>query len=396
MKLILTLSVLVAAVMAEQDPKQLDNLLREGNNQFTARMFSEVVKSNPDKSVVLSAFSVLTPLAQLSLASEGASHDELLKAIGLPNDNVTKLVFPRLNEELKSVKGVELKTASKIYVADGSELNPEFSAITKDIFNSEVKNVDFTKSTETAKEINTWVEDQTNNRIKDLVSADDLSSDTRSVLVNAIYFKGKWDSPFKKESTKDEDFHVSKDKTIKVPMMHVQGDFKYADSDELNAQLLEMPYEGGEASFIVILPKEVDGIAALVDKLKDPSALESATSKMYTFDVNVSLPKFKIETKTDLKDVLLKMDVKRVFDPQQAQLSRLLKGEGNLFVSKAIQKAFIEVNEEGAEAAAANAIFVERRSGFVFFFKQQFRADRPFVFVLKLKKDVIFSGVFGN
>ncbi|XP_026328448.1 antichymotrypsin-2-like isoform X3 [Hyposmocoma kahamanoa] len=392
MKLILTLSVLVAAVMAEQDPKQLDNLLREGNNQFTARMFSEVVKSNPDKSVVLSAFSVLTPLAQLSLASEGASHDELLKAIGLPNDNVTKLVFPRLNEELKSVKGVELKTASKIYVADGSELNPEFSAITKDIFNSEVKNVDFTKSTETAKEINTWVEDQTNNRIKDLVSADDLSSDTRSVLVNAIYFKGKWDSPFKKESTKDEDFHVSKDKTIKVPMMHVQGDFKYADSDELNAQLLEMPYEGGEASFIVILPKEVDGIAALVDKLKDPSALESATSKMYTFDVNVSLPKFKIETKTDLKDVLLKMDVKRVFDPQQAQLSRLLKGEGNLFVSKAIQKAFIEVNEEGAEAAAANA-FVAVFTSAAITRPSEFKADHPFVFVLKEGEIILFNGV---
>ncbi|XP_026328453.1 antichymotrypsin-2-like isoform X6 [Hyposmocoma kahamanoa] len=393
MKLILTLSVLVAAVMAEQDPKQLDNLLREGNNQFTARMFSEVVKSNPDKSVVLSAFSVLTPLAQLSLASEGASHDELLKAIGLPNDNVTKLVFPRLNEELKSVKGVELKTASKIYVADGSELNPEFSAITKDIFNSEVKNVDFTKSTETAKEINTWVEDQTNNRIKDLVSADDLSSDTRSVLVNAIYFKGKWDSPFKKESTKDEDFHVSKDKTIKVPMMHVQGDFKYADSDELNAQLLEMPYEGGEASFIVILPKEVDGIAALVDKLKDPSALESATSKMYTFDVNVSLPKFKIETKTDLKDVLLKMDVKRVFDPQQAQLSRLLKGEGNLFVSKAIQKAFIEVNEEGAEAAAANA-FVAVLPSSLLPRPNQFKADHPFVFVLKEGENILFNGIY--
>ncbi|XP_026328454.1 antichymotrypsin-2-like isoform X7 [Hyposmocoma kahamanoa] len=392
MKLILTLSVLVAAVMAEQDPKQLDNLLREGNNQFTARMFSEVVKSNPDKSVVLSAFSVLTPLAQLSLASEGASHDELLKAIGLPNDNVTKLVFPRLNEELKSVKGVELKTASKIYVADGSELNPEFSAITKDIFNSEVKNVDFTKSTETAKEINTWVEDQTNNRIKDLVSADDLSSDTRSVLVNAIYFKGKWDSPFKKESTKDEDFHVSKDKTIKVPMMHVQGDFKYADSDELNAQLLEMPYEGGEASFIVILPKEVDGIAALVDKLKDPSALESATSKMYTFDVNVSLPKFKIETKTDLKDVLLKMDVKRVFDPQQAQLSRLLKGEGNLFVSKAIQKAFIEVNEEGAEAAAANEIII--MFGSALKPRVTFRADHAFIFILKAQQNILFNGVF--
>ncbi|XP_026328458.1 antichymotrypsin-2-like isoform X2 [Hyposmocoma kahamanoa] len=390
MKLILTLSVLVAVAMAQEYAELLDKLLKEGNDRFTARMFNEVVKSKPDESVVLSAFSVMTPLAQLSLASEGASHNELLKAIGLPNDNITKAVFSRLNNRLLSIKGIELKTASKIYVPKGFELNPEFSAITRDVFKSEVKNVDFTKNTETAKEINTWVEDQTNNRIKDLVKAELLDSYTRLVLVNAIYFKGKWDSPFNKKDTTEQDFYVSKGKTIKVPMMHTSDEFKYADSKELNAQLLELPYKGYEASFIVILPKEIDGLAALVEKLKDPAALELATSNMNYFAIEVSLPKFKIETETNLKTVLPKMGVNRLFHSHQAQLSRLIKDDKSMFVSAAIQKAFIEVNEEGAEAAAANAFTSDRITGG----PMQFIANHPFVFLLKAGQNTLFSGVF--
>ncbi|XP_026328310.1 antichymotrypsin-2-like [Hyposmocoma kahamanoa] len=391
MKLILTLLVLVAAAIGQQDTVQQDNLLTEASNQFTAKMFSEVVMSNPNKSVVLSAFSVFTPLAQLSLASEGATHDELLTAIGLRNDIDTKAAFPRLNDKLQSVRGIELKTASKIYVAEHFELNPEFSDVIKDVFKSEVKNVDFTKNTETAKEINSWVEDQTNKRIKDLVSADSLDSDTRSVLVNAIYFKGLWNRPFNNENTEEEDFHVSKDKTIKVPMMHIRSFFSYYDSVELNAQVLELPYSGLQASFIVILPKEVDGLDALVEKLKDPSALTSATSKMSTFTVNVALPKFKIETEINLKDVLKKLDVKRIFEPQQAQLSRLLKSGERLYVSKAVQKAFIEVNEQGAEAATGNAF---RPVALSMPPPAKFTANHPFVFVLKAGDNTLFNGVY--
>ncbi|XP_026328322.1 antichymotrypsin-2-like isoform X2 [Hyposmocoma kahamanoa] len=394
MRLILTISVLVAAVIAQQEVEQLDNLFTEANNRFTARMFSEVVKGNPDKSVVLSAFSVLTPLAQLSLASEGESHDELLKAVGLPDDNAIKSVFPRLNDKLRNVKGIELRSVSKIYVAEHYELNPEFSAVTRDIFNSEVKNVDFNMNEETAKEINTWVEEQTNNHIKDIVAANYLRPDYRSILVNAIYFKGKWNSPFDNKNTKEEDFHVSKDKTIKVPMMHKRGKFRYADSDELNAELLELPYEGREASFIVILPKEVDGLAALIEKLKDPSALELAISRMSTFEVDVSMPKFTIETETDLGSVLQNMDVKRIFHATQAKLNRLLKTDELLYLSKATQKAFIEVNEEGAEATAANPFEVLFMRAQLRTPQATFRADRAFIFLLREHQNTIFNGVF--
>ncbi|XP_053602608.1 alaserpin-like isoform X19 [Plodia interpunctella] len=376
MKLLFCLFAVMAAVKSDTN-----ELLKHANQKFTAKMLSEVVKQNPQKSVVLSAFSVLTPLAQLSLASEGASHDELLNAIGMPNDNSTKEVFTSLTKDVSKIQGVELKLASKVYVAANYELNEQFQATTKKVFNSEVQNVNFVKNLEAAKTINTWVEDQTNKRIKDLVEPSELDGSTRAVLVNAIYFKGSWLEKFDPKLTQNKKFQVSKDKSVDLPFMYKNKNFKYGESQELNAQLLELPYQGEEASFLVVLPREVDGLAALEEKLKDPTVLQKAIDNMSPQEVNVYLPKFKIETTTDLKQALENMDVKKVFDASQAKLTGLLKSPETLFISAAKQKAFIEVNEEGAEAAAANEFGMYGAS-----YPMNTRevvADRPFYFELR-------------
>lgn len=377
-----------------QEEKELDQYLKEGNNQFTAKMYREAVKIYQSKSMVMSAFSVLIPLAQISLASEGATHDELLQIIGLPNDDVIKVVFGHLNNKLHNIKGIELKTASKIYVAEAVEINPKFSAEIKDVFSAEIESVNFSKNTEAAKKMNTWVESQTNNRIKNLVSAIDLDSNTCGVLLNAIYFKGNWAEPFHEENTKEEDFHISKENTIKVPMMHQTSRFNYANSSELNAQLLEMPYKQFEATFVVILPNEMDGLKTLEEKLGNAASLEKAMLQMDTFDVDVSLPKFKIQSKLDLKNLLEEMKVKRVFDPKQAELGRLLKNTTyKVYVNKAIQKAFIDVNEVGAEAAAANEFKLMLGSaGPSAEPPKSFIADKPFYYGLYIGHAIILSG----
>ncbi|XP_041976283.1 alaserpin-like isoform X9 [Aricia agestis] len=382
---LLLLCTVAVATMAEES-----ELLTTATNQFTARMFSEIVKEKPDQSVVLSAFSVMPPLAQLALASVGESHDELLSNIGMPNDNVTKSTFSQLNSRLRSSKDIDLRMASKIYVAQNYELNSDFAVVSRDVFNSEVKNIDFVKNTESAAEINSWVEDQTNHRIKDLVDPSSLGGDTEAVLVNAIYFKGTWKYPFTKEATKEDDFHVSKDKTVKVQMMYNKEDYKYAESEELNAQVIEIPYNGDEASMLIVLPKEVDGIKQLEEKLKDPSILEAVTKKMHEREVELYLPKFKIETTTNLKEILSNMNIKKLFSGA-ARLDNLLKGKSGLYVSDAIQKAFIEVNEEGAEAAAANEFQVNRLS---LIRVNRVRADHPFLFYLHLGGRVLFNGVY--
>ncbi|XP_047986735.1 alaserpin-like isoform X9 [Leguminivora glycinivorella] len=383
--------IFFAAAVAMASATGEEKLLNDGNNVFTANMFTEVVKEQPGKSMVMSAFSVLQPLAQLAMASVGESHDQILKVIGLPNDNVTKIVFPKVSAQLRAVKGVQLSMANKIYIPTGAEVKEDFAALSKSIFGSEFKNIDFTKNVPAAKEINSWVEDQTNHKIKDLVNADSLGADTRAVLVNALYFKGQWDKKFNEKLTSDQDFHVTKDKTVKVPMMYKKDDFKYAESEELDAKLLELPYKEKEASFLIVLPNEIDGLAALQEKLKDPTALDKAVAQMREVEVNVHLPKFKIESTINLKNVLQKMGVTNLFDASKARLDNLLKNENGLFVSDAIQKAFIEVNEEGAEAAAANEFGIVEMM-----MKQEkwFTADRPFLFFLNAGSSVLFNGSF--
>nr|ALD62507.1 serpin 1 [Bombyx mandarina] len=389
MKTIICLFTIAIAAMAAVT--NLSNVLKNGNDNFTARMFTEVVKNNPGKSVVLSAFSVLPPLAQLALASDGETHEELLKAIGFPDDDAIRTEFASKSRDLRSIKGVELKMANKVYVHDGGKLDENFAVVSRDVFNSDVQNIDFSKNTVAAKSINDWVEENTNNRIKDLVNPDSLSSATAAVLVNAIYFKGAWGSKFDERLTSDRDFYVSNDKTIKVPMMYKRGDYKYGESAALNAQLIEIPYKGDQSSLIVVLPKDKDGITQLQEALKDPKTLETAQQSMYSTEVDLYLPKFKIETETNLKDVLSNMNVNKIFN-NDAQITRLLKGE-SLSVSEAIQKAFIEINEEGAEAAAANAFAVVFMSAVV---SQPlvFKANHPFVFFLKGDGVTLFNGVF--
>ncbi|XP_050343088.1 alaserpin-like isoform X2 [Nymphalis io] len=379
--------------MAEET--NLDQVLNDGSKQFTAKMFYEVAQSNKKKSVVLSAFSVMPPLAQLALASVDESHDEILNAIGMPNDNTTKAAFSHITSKLRSVKGITLKTANKIYIGKSYHLNEKFAAVARDSFDSEIESIDFDKNEEAAARINAWVEDQTNHRIKDLVDKTKLTVDTRALLVNAIYFKGTWSTTFDKTATKDKDFHISKEKHVSVPTMYNKGYYKYAENQELNAQILEISYEGDESSFVIVLPREIDGIYELEEKLKDPSALDKAMNNMRNTEVEVYLPKFKIETTTDLKQVLEKINVLKLFRPGQAKLEKLIKNRGDLYIESAVQKAFFEINEEGAEAAAANVFHVYEITS-VHHYKPpvpQFVANRPFYFAVKTNSLTLFNGI---
>ncbi|XP_047514138.1 alaserpin-like [Pieris napi] len=389
MKLALFYLFSVAAVTIAVD---LPTDLKNGNDAFTSRMFYEIVKENPQQSVVLSGYSVLTPLAQLALASEGESHHQLLKAIGLPNDNAIIAAFSEAKRNLKTINGVELKTASTIYVTSKSEVYENFATTIRDVFDSEFKNVDFTQALKTANEINAWVEEQTNKKIKNLVDPFSMDADTHAVLVNAIYFKGLWQKPFNHGNTYDQVFHITKLRSVTVPMMYQKSYFGYAEVLELDAKVLQMFYEGREASMILVLPNEIDGIDQLEEKLRDPSAIDRAIYNMYDRQVHVTIPKFKIETTTDLKNVLLKMNVTKLFEPGQARLSKMLLEWDDLFITDAIQKAFIEVNEDGAEAAAANVI---NTYGALpdFLPPVTFFANRPFYFEIRINDVPIFNGV---
>ncbi|XP_014363630.2 antichymotrypsin-2 [Papilio machaon] len=385
--IILTLLAVVAMAYCNQDTA----LLLNGNIKFTTKLFSEIAKSNTNKSFVISAFSVLTPLAQLSLGAEGGTHDELLTAIGLPNDQSTKSAFTDMKTKLGSLKGAELRMANRIYVTEKYSVSKDYAAMTRQIFDSEVTSADFTQPEKTATEINKWVEDHTNHRIKNLVDPKDLQ-DIVVILVNSIYFQSAWQTPFPKVSTMEQNFHVTNHKTVKVPMMRKFSQYKYVNSEELNSAIIELPYVGNNSALYIILPNDVEGITQLKDKLNNTSILENALQEMQLVHIEVQIPRFTIETRIDLKKTLPHVGVEKIFKIEESNLSKIVNGRSNnLYVGQASQKAFVEVNEEGTAAGAANEFKLLLTSPLV---QKYFIADRPFVFDIRINNAPMFRGIY--
>ncbi|HVS35535.1 MAG TPA: serpin family protein, partial [Gemmataceae bacterium] len=254
---------------------------------------------------------------------------------------------------------------------------PDFLKTAKDDYGAGLNDVDYVGATEQARQtINAWVEKQTNDKIKDLIPPGVLDPNTRLVLTNAIYFKGDWASQFKKDATKNAPFHLTADKTVDSPLMRQKARFGYFDGGSFQA--LEMPYKNGDLSMVVLLPKKVDGLA---DLEKDLSAdkLAGWIGKLNQQEVNVTLPKFKTTQQLGMKNVLSKMGMPVAFS-DRADLSGIGGEPGDLYIQDVIHKAYVDVNEEGTEAAAATGVVVTTRAVIV---APEFRADHPFVFLIR-------------
>ncbi|KAF9795183.1 hypothetical protein SFRURICE_004555 [Spodoptera frugiperda] len=304
--------------------------------------------------------------------------------------------FSEVSSKLKSLKGVTFNVANKVYLKEGPyDLSPSLKVDAEKVFNAGIEKIDFNNSAAAVQDINKWVESQTNEKIKDLLSSDSVDGDTRLVLINALYFKGTWKKQFDPQNTMNQPFHITASSSVEVPMMYREDDYLYGESSELQAQLLEMPYVGEEASMLIVLPNEIEGLDGVLSKLASGFDLMSEIGKMYRTKVQVTIPKFKIETEIDLTEVLPKLGIKSIFNRQNSGLTKVLNVAEPLFVSKAVQKAFIEVNEEGAEAAAATAMGIMMMSAMINAPPVPvFHADRPFVAAILIGRHIDFVAAY--
>ncbi|KAI5632541.1 serpin (serine protease inhibitor) domain-containing protein [Phthorimaea operculella] len=342
--------------------------------KFAAKFCNEVEKG---KSVVSSPLSAEYLLALTALGASEPSHSELLTALGFRNKDEIRSAFSSVSSKLRSLKTVTLNAANRVYVNEGPyQLEPCLLDDATKVFDAGIEKIDFKQSNAAATTINQWVEQQTNHKIKDLFSSDSFNDDTQLVLVNAIYFKGTWMNKFNPSLTKLQDFHIDSKTTIKVPMMHNYEDYRYRESEALGAELLQMYYLNYEASMVIILPKEIEGLNGVLQKLSDGVDLMTEL-RMTRRKVEVSLPKFKIETVINLNDLLPKIGIKSIFSKNNSGLDNMLSPSKPLYVSTAVQRAFIEVNEEGAEAAAATGVRYELLRAAPP--PRRFTADRPFL-----------------
>ncbi|KAL9985006.1 hypothetical protein ACROYT_G007359 [Oculina patagonica] len=363
----------VVAKAANQFAVDLHKCLADGNEFARENLF-------------YSPASLLIALAMTSYGARGNTAAEILKVL-----HVASVSSADLNESMKNfidaINGAsdednKLLTANRLFVQKSFEILEAFKEGTREFYDAELALVDYITNVEKAREeINCWVEEKTNDKIKDLIPSGMLSSDTRLTLVNAIYFKGLWLDKFKKEATFPGSFFVTQNEEIKVQMMHQKADFKYSKSEKLACQILEMPYTGKKMSMVIYLPNETQGLAKLEEKMTYDNLHESLSlldESVLMVEVEVFLPKFKLTQQFDLNNILTKMGAKEMFIPGKADLSGI--STEPLFVSKVVHKAFVEVNEEGTEAAAATGVGVNLTS---FHPMPTFKADHPFLFLIR-------------
>ncbi|XP_030032595.2 antichymotrypsin-2 isoform X2 [Manduca sexta] len=394
----LLLCVLVAAkrykkTQSESDYSDSHEIIRK-NTSFDLRGSLKrsfalgAALTDPQENVLCSPLSALLPLGKLVFGAEGQARQEITATIGIRKRKQVKKVFTKLIQDLKFLPGVVLDVASRIYLAKKTKLNSNFSKNVKSTFQSDVEKVSFDKPREAVDEINAWVARQTNNMIPTILAPGDISPSTSMILVNAIYFSGKWKYAFQKVFSST---FLSPKGPLIIPMISNVADYNYYESKILKSQILEIPYEGNAASFIIVLPIMKDGLQVLLRSLKlAPEILNSEMRSLTSIRMEVSIPKFKIQSEMDLKVLYEKIGLRTIFNNKHSGLTGIVK-DNTVYVSKAVHKAVIEVNEKGTEAAASSAISI----GFVTL-NMRFIADHPFLFFVKVKGEQLFAGIYNG
>ncbi|GAG82956.1 unnamed protein product, partial [marine sediment metagenome] len=279
----------------------------------------------------------------------------------------------------KGEKGnYELSVANALWSQKGYGFLAEFLELIEAKYGGKLNEVDFITATEAARQtINAWVEKETKDKIKNLIQRGVLNKWTRLVLTNAIYFKGNWARQFKEENTREAAFTLLSGEKVDTPMMNQTAEFNYMEAEDF--QGLELPYVDDELSMIILLPKEIDGLRGFEETLTTEN-FSQWLARFRKRKVIVSVPKFKMTCQFSLADVLRQMGMKDAFSGA-ADFSGM-NGKRDLFISAVIHKAYVDVNEEGTEAAAATAVVV----GITAVRPEKipvFRADHPFLFLIR-------------
>ena len=367
---------LTAAAMVVKEPG--DKKVAEMNNAFALDLYSRLVAD--DGNLFLSPNSIQTALAMTWAGARGATADQMATTLHLDADAQAgqKLgAFLRALNDDGRKGGYELSVANALWGLTNYPFTPAYLDCVQKTYGGHLAELNFANDPEGSRKIiNDWVASQTHDKIKDLMSSGSVTPMTRLVLTNAIYFKGKWDLPFRKEQTQDAEFRAAAGRKITAPFMFQHAKFRYGE--DADVQALELPYGHGDLAMRIILPKSADDIHALERGLS-AQRLDDLAAKMTQEDVQVWVPRFKVETSYKLEEVLPAMGMKLAFDPNSADFGGMTSAS-RLFISAVIHKAYVQTDEEGTEAAAATGIGMRSTAVRVLRPPKVFRADHPFVF----------------
>ncbi|XP_046621197.1 ovalbumin-related protein X-like [Neodiprion virginianus] len=379
-----------AQVTANGDSAALQ-AMAENVCRFADNFLKVIAADNPGN-LISSSLSAQLSLAMAAYGAGGTTATQMRTALFIPDDNeLGQSGYQSLIDTLNAVQGVELRLANKLFTSTRIPVKADFKAMTDTRFRSANQEVDFDHANAAANTINSWCDQQTMHRIKDLVTPDDMTPDTVLVIVNAIYFKGQWNRKFIPRLTKRRAFHLDAERTKNVSTMYVQHKFVTGDIPEVDARFIEIPYKDNLMSMIIIRPNEINGLKTVVGNL----SLVNLTQRLRRNTlrpVKLFLPKFKMESTFDLKITAQKLGISEVFE-DSANFSGI--ADVPIKIKKIVQKAFIEVNEEGSEAAVATGVISMFRSARIEPDVVQFEVDRPVMYAIRhtASNAILFSGL---
>ena len=362
----------------EIDSAVIPSDLASANNDFAVDFYKQASNKDDNDNIF---FSPTSMLVAFSLLYEGANEntaDEIKEVFGLESDpiirhNSTAHLMSSINQDDQYAT---LNVANALWVADSFEPYDKYLSVSRETYLASVEKVIFGGEDPSAvKIINDWAAENTNNKIPEVILKKDVDDLTAMVITNAIYFKGTWLTQFQEEDTEESDFWTSNTDSVRADLMIQEGRFDYMQSD--GVKVLKMPYEGDRLSMLVVLPEDRDGIDSLEEYLSS-ELIKKWQQELYPQEVKVVMPKFTTKTSYDLIPLLKNLGMLDVFNPGGADLKNIGSSAANLFVSTASHDAFVDVNEEGTEAAAVTTIIDQFMSE-----SPRFIADHPFLFIIQ-------------
>ncbi len=358
-----------------------------GNTAFALETYGKLRAGGGN--LFFSPYSISSALAMTYAGARGETAQEMRRTLHLPEGDATHKAFAAILRDTNSAPDNPFYTllcANALWLQAGDPFRPEFLATVRDDYQAGLFAVNYRDSAqrEAARmQINEWVAKNTQDKIQNLIGQGTLNAYTSLVLTNAIYFKAAWSTPFRENLTKKDDaFHTADGRNVPVAMMHHASPTRVRYGETATYQVVELPYSGSGLAMDVLLPRAADGLPALEATLSEPT-LNKLLEETKVRPVIVELPKFRLEAAVELSAMLKAMGMRQAFEPNQADFSGI-SGSRELAISAVIHKAFVDVTEQGTEAAAATAVAVGALAARpVPEAPVRFRADHPFLFLIR-------------
>ncbi|MGE0266805.1 MAG: serpin family protein [Candidatus Obscuribacterales bacterium] len=367
--------------------------LAESTDSFGLDLFKQLSKEKPGENLLMSPYSISTALTMTLNGAGGKTKEAMIDVLKLGKPDLKSI-----DEQAQAVRsslassggGVILEVANALFARKGISFNKDFLEANKRYFDASTKTVDF-KSKEALGIINGWVSEKTHGKIPTII--DQIPGDAILYLINAIYFKGTWEHQFKKSATTAGDFKLASGKTREVKMMHAhRDDYPYLENEKFQA--INLYYKNRDKSLYLFLPREGSSLEKFEADLSAAS-LQGFFEGFRNREGSLAMPRFKLEDRRKLKSSLSALGMKIAFDPNRADFKKMASIDENILIDEVFHKTFMEVNEEGTEAAAVTAVQMARATAMMNPVRPfDMVLDRPFFFVLRDNKTgtVLFLG----